>query len=395
MSKSKEKQIPDNPFAAFGIMKGEFVPPKATETEDENELEQEDEVISGKDQSIIEEELPDLKEAEKLKKGDEIIQANIKKQEEIAKRKSKGESEEVSEGETEEEPENTEEGTETSIYKTLVQELYNKGIVDFDDTDEDFEDSEEGIFKIFDKSKKVGWDKRFERLPHNVKTLIDYVEKGGDPKEFMDIYYGNQSWEDFTLDNEDAYKLAISESLRLQGESQEDIDDMILEWELSGSLEKRAKPALNKLKKFEAEQKEAIVKQQEEYAASQRKAQEEFWNGFKKNLMAKDELKGFKLTPKVKENLLSFMTDVDKKTGKTGYQLAVENDQDASLLFALQAMNGFDIKKLESQVENKAAGKLSKILKNIPSDTKTKMSSGRTTKHENDDPFELFKKAKN
>lgn len=381
MSKSKKEQIPDNPFANFNLLKGEFIPPT-------NEEEVDDDVITSEPGEVLGEEVPEIEE--NLEAGTKLIEENIKKAEELAKKKQKTE---VVAEEEEEESEDSEE-EESSVYKALVQELYEKGISDFNHEDEDFEDKDEGVYKLLDKTLNNRWNKRYSKLPYDAKVFLDYVEKGGDPKEFVSIYYNENSWSDFKLDNDDAYKFVLMEKLKLDGEAQEDIDDMILEWELAGSLEKRAKPALSKMQKFEEAQKLDILKRQEEQTESAKKQEKEFWEGFKKNLLAKEDIKGFKVTPKIKDDLLNFMTQVDRKTGKTGYQLAMDNDPDASLLFALQAMNKFDIKKLEKQVETKAASKLAKVLQNVPTDSKGKISSGTTKRHVDENPFELFKKVK-
>ena len=166
---------------------------------------------------------------------------------------------------------------------------------------------------------------------------------------------------------------------------------MIDEWEVNGSLEKRAKPALTKLQKNENMQKAELLKQQEAYANQQRKAQEEYWENFKNNIQKKDELKGFKLTPKVKDNLWEFLTVTDKKTGKTGYEKAIEEDTDSSLLFAYLAMNKFDIAKLEKQVETKVSKKYTGMLKNYSTSTKEKISTGKSIDYTDDDPFKGFR----
>ena len=87
------------------------------------------------------------------------------------------------------------------------------------------------------------------------------------------------------------------------------------------------------------------------------------------------------------------MTVVDKKTGKTAYQKAVESETDAAYLFAYLSMNNFDISKLEKQVASKAASKLNGLMKNYQPSSKERISSGRTEVNESgDNPFAGFKK---
>lgn len=377
----------ENPFSNFSILKGEFAKEDTAST---NEVD--DDIKTG-DETIIDE--PDA-----LADGDKALEEVIKKQEKAVKKGSK--SKEIDE---EEEPiidknnnssakkPETEELEEASGIKEFTKNLYDKGILDFNDEDEEFEDSEEGIEKLINKTVQNRIDKWAESLPEDYAKMLEFVQNGGTPKQFLEVYYGNHSWEDFKIDNEEAQKVAIRESLRLAGESEEDIKDMIDEWEVNGTLEKRAKPAIAKLQKYEAAQKEQLVIEQKQKAEKLAAEQKEYWEGFKKDLFSKDEVAGFKLTPKVKEKLWDFMTVVDK-TGKTNYQKAVEQNKDSSLLFALQAMQGFDISKLEKQVESKVSSKYSAMFKNYANSTKNKISSGSSEEYREENPFSAFKNAK-
>jgi len=288
--------------------------------------------------------------------------------------------------------ETTEEEIEPSAYKGFVKELYNKGVVDFDDTFEEFEESEEGIAKIVDKTVENRINKWQEGLNPEFVKFLEFTQSGGNPKQFLDIYYGNHSWENYSIDTEENQKLVVAESLRQSGESEEDIQDIVTEWFDNGTLEKRATSAIKKLQKNEQAQKEELVEIQKQYSEKQRKAQQDYWDNFKNELYNKDEILGFKLTPKLKDKLWDFISVPDKRTGRTAYQEAVENKNEATLLFALQAMNDFDINALEKQVKTKVSGSMSKLLKNYKSgDTKTKMSSGSTASYEDNNPFSAFK----
>ncbi len=64
-------------------------------------------------------------------------------------------------------------------------------------------------------------------------------------------------------------------------------------------------------------------------------------------------------------------------------------------MFALQSMLGFDIKKLEKQVESKVSNKFSKMLKNYNKSSKEKISSGGTQDFGGgNNPFSGFKSVK-
>lgn len=388
-SKNNTTDLIDNPFGAFKILKGEFAPPS-----------DEDDIQDG-EEGILKEEPNDLTETseteeDRLKKADKAL-------EKIAERtakKAKGETIESSQFKesnfdnySDDSDDEAGENEETSAFKEFTKNLYQKGVLDFDDTDEDFEESEEGIEKLVNKTVGNRITKWVNDLPADYSKFLEFVQSGGKPKDFLNVYYGNHSWESFDIEDENKQALAVEESLRLSGEDEDEIRDMVDEWRDNGTLEKRAKSALVKLQKNEAIQKQEIVEIQKQQAVKQKEAQKQYWDGFKNDLFSRENIKGFKLTPKLKEKLWDHMTAIDRSTGKTAYQNSIDNNNEASLLFALQSMLDFDISKLEKQVETKVSNKFGKMLKNYSKTSKEKISGGSTYGNEDgSNPFAAFRK---
>ena len=388
-SKNNTTDLIDNPFGAFKILKGEFAPPS-----------DEDDIQDG-EEGILKEEPNDLTQTsetgeDRLKKADKAL-------EKIAERtakNAKGETIQSSqfkesnfEDDSDDSDDETVENEETSAFKEFTKSLYHKGVLDFDDSDEDFDDSEEGIEKLVNKTVGNRITKWVNDLPPDYSKFLEFVQSGGRPKDFLNVYYGNHSWESFDIEDENKQALAVEESLRLTGEDEDEIKDMVDEWRDNGTLEKRAKSALVKLQKNEAIQKQEIVEIQKQQAVKQKEAQRQYWDGFKNDLFSREDVKGFKLTPKLKEKLWDHMTAIDRSTGKTAYQNSIDNNNEASLLFALQSMLDFDISKLEKQVETKVSNKFGKMLKNYSKTSKEKISGGSTYGNEDgSNPFAAFKK---
>jgi len=386
-SKNNTTDLIDNPFGAFKILKGEFAPPS-----------DEDDIQDG-EEGILKEEPNDLTETseteeDRLKKADKAL-------EKIAERtakKAKGEtiqSSQFKESNFEDDSDYSDDSDneETSAFKEFTKNLYQKGVLDFDDSDEDFEESEEGIEKLVNKTVGNRITKWVNDLPADYSKFLEFVQSGGKPKDFLNVYYGNHSWESFDIEDENKQALAVEESLRLSGEDEDEIRDMVDEWRDNGTLEKRAKSALVKLQKNEAIQKQEIVEIQKQQAVKQKEAQKQYWDGFKNDLFSRENIKGFKLTPKLKEKLWDHMTAIDRSTGKTAYQNSIDNNNEASLLFALQSMLDFDISKLEKQVETKVSNKFGKMLKNYSKTSKEKISGGSTYGNEDgSNPFAAFRK---
>ncbi len=385
MEKGKVKEE-INPFKQFSVLKGQFVEPDETNIVD-SDITTDTNTIVPENDGLKE----DAIEAEKLAKGDKALEKVIEKT--ISKKKAT----EVIKEEEIEDLEETEEETEDPdkpSFKGFVKALYNNGIVDVDDTDEDFEDTEAGVGKVINKTVDKRINKWVESKNPDFIKFMEFTDNGGNPKDFLDIYYGRHSWEGFSVETEANQKAVISESLRLSEYTEEDINDMITEWTDNGTLEKRAKSALPIVQKHENKQKIAIVEMAKAEKLKEQKANEAYWNSFKEGLYKKEEIKGFKLTPKVKDNLWDFMTTVDRKTGKTPYQEATESDGDSSLLFAYLAMNKFDISKLETQVKTKVSKEFNKMLQNYSKTTKEKISSGITEEHQDESPFSAFRTIK-
>lgn len=372
MSKNKEEKI-ENPFNTFDILKGQFIQPPNDDTDDNTD-----------DTPLDNDEEQD--EPEFSQESEDALNKVIEQQ---SKAKDKANTAKTDNDDESEEDDSEDNTNQSNGYIDAIKDLSQKGILEFDS--DEIEDSEEGLEKAINETVNNKIKKHIAGFGDEALDFLAFIENGGNPRDFISTYYGNESWEDFSLESESAQKTAIRESLRLAGESPEEIEDLITTYEDTGILEKRAKVAKDKLIKKEAEQKVQLIELQKQRDAAEKEANRKYWNDFKSDLDKKEDLKGFKLTPKLKESLWKHMTMIDKSTGKTAYQLAIENDRDAQLLFALQSMNKFDISKLEKQVESKVVSKVSGILKNYQPSSKEKISSGRThVDKDGEDPFALF-----
>ncbi len=379
---AKKEKIED-PFSAFTIMDGGIPTPS---------FEEDDDVVAG-DPDLLEDEV-DIKDPEKasLKKGDKALEKVIKAQENASKNALEPSTKESSEDDTEveEDIEDSLEG-DSAGFKPALLNLAEKGILSFDEST--IEDSEDGFDKAIEETVNNRLKKKFEAYGEDAVNFLEFLESGGNPKQYIDTVYSDNSWADYNVDTEATQKITLRNSLELDGYTPEEAEDMINEWSDNGTLEKRAKPALFKMQKLELAQKTEMINSQKAKAEQAKAAEKKYWDDFKDEVSKKDNIKGFKLTPKMRENLIAHMTVIDKKTGKTAYQKAIEGDREASLLFALQSMTNFDISKLEKQVTSKASSAVASLIKNYSKSTKDSLSSGRTDfQKDGDDPFAGFKK---
>ncbi len=377
MSK-KEKEIVENPFEGFNILKNP--------TLEKMKIDQETKELEEIEKEVIEESEEDVEPIAEAKETIKTSTKEVKKEEDSSE--DEIEEEEVPENKTKvtKEPIKKEEETEEGFsFVPFVKHLAEKGIIDVTDTD-DIEDSDLGFEKAIELTTKRGIDKAIaqykESLPEELHKLAEFVELGGDPKQFLDLYYGERTFEGIDLSDEDTQKEVVKEGLRLSGWEENEIDEEIKDYEDLGKLEIKAKSHLVKLQNnekltFEEIQKIAFIIK--------------YWDDLKDNLFKKEELNGFPLNKKIKEEVWDFMSRPDKKTGKTKLQEHNETNIDAQFLYAYLAYNNWDISKLEKSVKTKVTselrGKLGKF-----TDTRTKLKSGRSeVQKDEEDPFAAFK----
>lgn len=282
---------------------------------------------------------------------------------------------------------------DASSLKVFASWLGEQGLVDYNE--ESFEDSEDGLKTLVGATIEREVQNYKNSLPEDVHKLVEFVEAGGNPKDFMEAYYNNKSWGEYEVDSDAAQKVVLREYLRAQGEEDEDIEETLDTYEVSGILEKKAKVALNKLQAYEKSYQEQLIEAQKKYDAEQRVLAKKQYEEFKSNLYSKEEIQGFKLTPKMKDNLWNFIM-VPDKTGKTGLQKHNETNENAQFLYAYLAMNEWDLSKLERQVKTKVNSELASKLSNFK-DGRSKLKSGQSDGFgdQRQNNFSAFKQALN
>lgn len=279
----------------------------------------------------------------------------------------------------------------------FIKHFADKGVLDLDENEE-IEDSEEALEAVVEKTVttriKNGIDGYKQSLPEDGQKFLEFVENGGNPADFHKYYYQEATFESFDISDEDNQKYVVKEALKLEGYSDEEIEDEIADAIDLGKLEKKATTHLKKLQKIEKEQKELLIESQKAYAKQQEEQQRKAWEEFKDGLYSKESILGFKVNERVKNDIWDYMTKpIDKKTGLTQYQKDMdEKGAEARYLYAWLMKTGFDISKLEKLVETKQVSKLRGKLGNF-SDSRNKVRGGSAiTPETTSNPFQGFKK---
>jgi len=268
---------------------------------------------------------------------------------------------------------NTEESEEGTLH-TFYNWLHENGVVESIEEGKTIE-SEDDLKGVISTTIQKGIEEYKSSKPEEVQKFIEYVDNGGNPRDFHRLYYEEASWKDADLENEEHQEAVMQAIYEKAGMDSDDIKNQLTTLKDLGTLPTLAKKMHPKLVAEEDKSKESLIQAQKEFQKKQTELANKQWNDFKEDLYKKEEVQGFKLTPKVKDDLWNFMTKVDKKTGKTPLQVHNDTNTNAQVLYAYLAMNNWDIKKLEQQVKTKVTSELTKKLKNI-TDSREKFAKG-------------------
>tara|TARA_R100000700_G_C3178501_1_gene154268 strand:- start:1486 stop:2679 length:1194 start_codon:yes stop_codon:yes gene_type:complete len=387
----------NNPLDGFKNLAGDIMPSEDLEIKDVAEVPTDDTDIMGADTGIKDltgnndlettevENMDNREEETKEESKEDLSVGNL----EIAYKEEMGEEEPA------EEPVAESDSEEVSQLGVLANYLKEEGVVDFDE--EEFEDTEDGIKSLIENEIKKGINKYKEDLPSLAQEFIEYIDKGGDPQNFVKA----TSDVDFSrIENkmiegkENLQKQLVAELMRREGFSQDEILSDIQDFVDGGLIEKRATRALSKLKAMQANQRKELLKSQEEASKAKEAEYNNFLTSLKDDIDSREEIAGFNVSKKVKKDFYDYITKPDRKTGKTRLVMDSEADQDSQLKMAWLYYNKFDFSKIEKKARTKATSSLKASLERASNiSTKKLKSKSRTKATGNDIDFSLFENA--
>jgi len=318
---------------------------------------------------------------------------------------TKEETEEVEETEEQEESVDSKEDTTTSTKEekeeaevnslTVFAEFLNEeGLISLEEGKK--VETEEDLKGAIQNTIKAGIEEYKSTKPEDVQKFLDFVDAGGDPRQFHRLYYEQMSWADVDPSKEGAQELIIREAYMQAGWDPEDIEAEITDKKDLGRLGPLAEKLHKKLVAAEEEDKKTLIQAQKEHKIKQDEANKKQWDDFKNDFYALEDLNGFKLTPKQKDELWEHMAKPDKKTGKTKLQTNNEKNPKAQYMYAYLDMIGWDVAKLEKQVKNKVVSQLADKLKNSGKSQREKIGSGTAnnlSEEKKNNNFSSFKTA--
>ena len=278
---------------------------------------------------------------------------------------------------------------EDQTFRVLGKHFSDEGILDgFDD---EMENTPEALQSMVKQTVERGIEKYKDSFKHPMaKEFLDYIENGGDPGSFVNMVSG-PDYSSISTDqiegNTAIQKQLLRDQMSMNGDSQEDIEDTIQAFEDAGQLEKRSTAALGKLQAARAKGIADKLTAQKESNAEKQKQNLRILDDLKEKINSTEEIGGFTLTKKIKNDFYDYITKVDSKTGKTGL-MADSTDPQNQLLMSYLYYNKFNFDKLEKKSKTTATKTLQEQLGRF-SDSSAKQKSRKRTESAKDAPGKL------
>lgn len=274
--------------------------------------------------------------------------------------------EEESEGPSFDSSENS--GEEQDSLREIAKWAHELGIFDYDE--QDFQSSEDYFKeKFFDKVKKEA----LESLPDEIKYLADGYMKGVPLNELINSKAREESYANLTDDelkeDETLQEELVGQWLALQDHDADEIKEKLESYKDGLLLEKEAKIALKKLKKYEQSYQQQLAAEAQQQQIAAQKQYEAQLNQLKKDIeSAESFIPGIQLQKSDKERLFAAITrrdrdgktELERKMGSKEMQLAVAQ-------FVLQLEGKVDA--VERKAYTKAAQKTKTVVNSYPDES--------------------------
>lgn len=283
----------------------------------------------------------------------------------------------------------TEDDSDYETFKVLGKHFSDEGILE--GFEEEMENTPEAFQSMVTKTVEKGIEEYKDSFKHPMaKKFLDYLEDGGDPGAFVNAVSG-PDYSSMTTESIDGdttiQKQLLRDQLATAGETAEDIEELITAFEDSGQLSKRSGIALKKLQKTRDDRINQTAVTQRETRQAQIENNQKILSDLKDTINGSEEIGGFPMTKKIKNDFYKYITEVDSKTGKTGL-LTDSSDPKNQLLMSYLYFNKFDINKLDKKSETKAAKSLAEKLGRY-TDGSAKQKARRRAKVVKNEPGQL------
>lgn len=244
-----------------------------------------------------------------------------------------------------------EEEEESGIsFKPLAQAMFEHNGWTFKDEFLE-EDSLDGFNNLL--SNIVAANSKPQYSNEVVERFDHYVANGGNPKDFIDIMWGQEDLSHYNLEityhQKEILKNFYRQTTRF---SEEKINKEIKRVEGLGELEEEAKDAFNYFTQEQEKKKANLEKELAQRKQQEQREYNEYIAGIQRSIKDAEHIAGFELNNAEKKDFFKYLTEVDPKTGYTKYQMELYNEPNSQLELAYLKYKGVNKKQLEKSLRS-------------------------------------------
>jgi len=266
---------------------------------------------------------------------------------------------------------------EPGVIETLTQRLGYQVEGDFSD---DYDGLEKYTSAVANKIAEEQLGNIFEQYP-DVREYFQYRSNNGDPLKYFQAQQAQLDYSGMAVDDNVAVqRRVVQDGMRTQGFGDEEITKMLDAYEDAGILKDNAEVYLGHLKRNQAQEKEQLLAQQEQQAATQRAEAEQYWQQVSKTVDS-GELKGLQIPQRQRKQFYDWMTlPVDQKGSTQRDHDRSKLDTETALALEYLIYQGFDLNKLTRNIaKTKTTQSLKAKLQSSPSASTRMKSRSKST----------------
>ena len=145
-----------------------------------------------------------------------------------------------------------------------------------------------------------------------IAQLDEYVKNGGKFEDFYSTQQKQLSYDDIDMEDESNQKAVVTELLKYNGYTDEQIKNKISRYEDADMLEEESEDALDRLKQIKQYELETAQKQQEEQLRLQQEQSEQFYKSCMNEINSLTNIRGVQIPKEDRRKLIDYIFNVDQ-----------------------------------------------------------------------------------
>ena len=145
-----------------------------------------------------------------------------------------------------------------------------------------------------------------------IQQLDEYVKNGGKFEDFYGKQQQSLSYDNIDMEDEDNQKAVVSELLRYNGYTDDQIKNKISRYEDADMLEEESADALDMLKQIKQHELEMAQQQQAAYLQQQEEQSRQFYNDCMNQIKSLSSIRGIQIPKEDRPKLADYIFNVDQ-----------------------------------------------------------------------------------